>query len=221
MNWSLITIGVMAGIGLVIAKQWFDRWVEGGGRKEGPRRRAAPVSANKVSRRPEVSRPLGAAKGRGAPDGGDSGLDGAADPEQGSIGAERVEEALASRDLSTMEKALEEVADPIQRNLLLSRLVAAHYRRRSEPQHREAFHRVAYAQVEEAEDLLNALVSQGRPRPDHIDAFKMLAIALGEEGRYDEAIAICEKALSLGLEDGTKTGFKGRIARLKRQRDSE
>lgn len=133
---------------------------------------------------------------------------------------ERVEAALASADLSVMEAVLQETEDPIHRNLLLNRLVAGHYRSRSEPEHREAFYRVARIQIEEASTILDAVEAMGRPRPDHIEAFKSIAIALDEDKRYDEAIAISEQALSLGLKDGTKTGFEGRITRLKKSRDS-
>jgi hypothetical protein len=45
-----------------------------------------------------------------------------------------------------------------------------------------------------------------------------MVIVLDEDGRQDTAIAVCELALSLGLQDGTKTGFEGRITRLKKSR---
>jgi hypothetical protein len=99
--------------------------------------------------------------------------------------------------------------------------VAGHYRLRTEPEHREAFYRVAHAQIDEASAIMNAIEETGAPRPDHIEAFKSITIALDEDERYDEAVAICVRALSLGLDDGTKTGFEGRIARLTKQRDAE
>jgi hypothetical protein len=249
MNWSLIAAGVTAGLGLVIAKQWFDRRGKGQEREAIYRRRPAPPAASDTPAA-ETESPLedtpdadarvseaGDAESVAEPDAEtaakrdtevspqpDTAVSSEPDPgasPQGTSDEERVEEALASGDLSVMETVLQETDDSIQRNLLLNRLVAGHYRLRSEPEHREAFYRVAHAQIDEASAILNAFDVTGRPRPDRIEAFKSIAIALDEDERYDEAVAICEKALSLGLEDGTKTGFKGRIARLKKSRDSE
>ena len=51
---------------------------------------------------------------------------------------------------------------------------------------------------------MDALEKQNQARPDQIDAFKMLVIALDEDSRQDDAIACCRAALALDLRDGTK-----------------
>jgi len=222
MNWPLIAAGVMAGLGLVIAKQWFDKREKGQERKANYRQPPAPPAEGDTPVA-EADVETTAKRDTEVPPQPDTAVspepDSGASP-QGTSDDKRVEEALASGDLSVMEAVLQETDDPIHRNLLLNRLAAGHYRLRSEPEHREAFYRVAHAHIDEASAILNAIEVTGRPRPNYIEAFKSVAIALGEDERYDEALAICEKALLLGLEDGTKTGFKGRIARLKRSRDS-
>jgi hypothetical protein len=129
---------------------------------------------------------------------------------------QRVEEALASGDLSSIDTLLEDICDPVLRNRLLNRLVTSYYRLRSDSKHRAAFYRVADLQIEETPSILDGIEEIGRPRPDHIEAFKSMAIALDEDGRQDAAIAVCELALPLGLQDGTKTGFEGRITRMKK-----
>ena len=53
--------------------------------------------------------------------------------------------------------------------------------------------------------------------PPSMPAFKRLAIIYENQQKYDEVIKICEKALELGLRDGTKSGFEGRIERLKKK----
>jgi hypothetical protein len=68
--------------------------------------------------------------------------------------------------------------------------------------------------------VLDGMVQSGQERPEQVETFKMLAIVMGEDERYDEAVDICKKALSLGLEDGTNTGFEGRIARLEKKRNA-
>lgn len=217
MYWALIAAGVTAGLGLVIAKQWFDRREEREvtGRDRAVKSASAhgadlhqeePPKATEATPETEKAASSEPSTGAGSQDVDDT---------------RQVDEALASGDLAEMEKVLQETDDPIDRNRLLGRLVAGHYRQRAEPEHLEAFYRAAHTQIEEASVILDAIEAMGRPRPDHLEAFKVMAIALDEDERYDEAVAICEKALSLGLEDGTKTGFEGRIARLTRSRDVE
>jgi hypothetical protein len=47
--------------------------------------------------------------------------------------------------------------------------------------------------------------------------FQHYATLLTEDGKYDDAIDICNTALKFGLDDGTKSGFQGRIERIKKQ----
>lgn len=49
-----------------------------------------------------------------------------------------------------------------------------------------------------------------------VPAFQLLATVLAERDAFEAAVAVCEEALRLGLEDGTKSGFRGRIARIRR-----
>ena len=50
-----------------------------------------------------------------------------------------------------------------------------------------------------------------------IPSFEKLAIIYGNQGKFEDAIKVCELALSYGLQDSTKGGFEGRIERLKRK----
>lgn len=47
-----------------------------------------------------------------------------------------------------------------------------------------------------------------------IPSFERLAIIYEKQGKIDEAIEICKKAIEYGLHDGTKGGFQGRLNRL-------
>ncbi|QDF65828.1 hypothetical protein FJQ87_03270 [Shewanella sp. SNU WT4] len=51
-------------------------------------------------------------------------------------------------------------------------------------------------------------------------AFKHLATLLADAGHIDAAIEVCDRALALGLNDGTATGFSGRKQRLQQARPS-
>ena len=133
---------------------------------------------------------------------------------------ERVAQASASDDVDAMAKLLETVDDPVLRHSLFGKIVSGHYRQRSDPDHRDAFYRYAGQHIKEVPAALDALEKTEDGRPDRVESFKMVAIAMGEDERLEEAIKVCETAVSLGLEDGTKTGFEGRIARLKKKWDA-
>ena len=49
--------------------------------------------------------------------------------------------------------------------------------------------------------------------------FMQLSTLCSDAGRFDAAIALCNKAIEYGLEDGTVTGFAGRIKRIEKARD--
>ncbi|GAB1120204.1 MAG: hypothetical protein WAqBPW_30000 [Shewanella algae] len=49
--------------------------------------------------------------------------------------------------------------------------------------------------------------------------FMQLSTLCSDAGRFDAAIALCNKAIEYGLEDGTVTGFEGRIKRIEKARD--
>lgn len=49
-----------------------------------------------------------------------------------------------------------------------------------------------------------------------IYAFRDIAKFYDEEGEFDQAIAVCETARQYQIEDGTKTGFSGRIERIQK-----
>ncbi|MGI6491493.1 MAG: hypothetical protein ACOX0T_03600 [Pelotomaculum sp.] len=53
-----------------------------------------------------------------------------------------------------------------------------------------------------------------------IPSFHRLAIIYENQGKYEEAIDICELAISYGLKDGTQSGYEGRIARLTKKAQS-
>jgi hypothetical protein len=229
---SLVSKSVVSGLCLVLAKYWHDRREEkqalnaayrngtaewASGYTEDPQASAAAM---------DVQAALSASSAAAdtvAPDSQAPGTAAVAEPHRGTMRERidddhRVEEALASGDLSSMDTLLEDICDPVLRNRLLNQLVDSYYRLRADSKHRADFYRVADVHIEEAPSILEGIEEIGRPRPNHIDAFKSMVIVLDEDGRQDTAIAVCELALSLGLQDGTKTGFEGRITRLKKSR---
>jgi hypothetical protein len=134
-----------------------------------------------------------------------------------SFNKDQLKEVLASKNLSQMVEALRFVSEPIDRHMLLSKIVELSYRKRQDPETKEILNQHAQMHLKELPDLLPALKDKYGESLKEITTFKLLAIVLDEEEKYEDAIKVCEMAVRLGLEDGTKSGFKGRIERLKKK----
>lgn len=48
-------------------------------------------------------------------------------------------------------------------------------------------------------------------------AFKQMAIILEKQGKFEEAIQVCNRAIELGVECDTKSGFEGRKKKLEKK----
>ena len=53
--------------------------------------------------------------------------------------------------------------------------------------------------------------------PDDGEIYKRVAMMYERSGKYSDAIEICSKAIDRKLHDGTKSGFEGRIKRIKKK----
>lgn len=131
----------------------------------------------------------------------------------------KVSTALASGDVGVMTSTLEETEDLLLKDALLGHIVADHYRNRDDPPSRKAFYRYAVMHIELAPKILDAREQSYSGKPEQFDSFRMIAIAMEEDEHYNAAIDVCRRAVPLGLDDGTKTGFEGRIARLTKKKN--
>jgi hypothetical protein len=48
-----------------------------------------------------------------------------------------------------------------------------------------------------------------------------MAIAMEEDQRYQDALEVCRIAVEWDLDDGTKTGYAGRINRIKKKQAAQ
>jgi hypothetical protein len=108
-----------------------------------------------------------------------------------------------------------------ERHFLYNDLVQCLYRNRdASPHARSLCEALARQHIHQwpalAPSVKKALAADDPPQ---VPAFQLLATILAEREAYDEAMDICEAALTLGLKDGTKTGFHGRISRIKAKRN--
>lgn len=141
------------------------------------------------------------------------------DTDQGVSGHDKKADNDSTPDI---EKSLETESDPRERHLLYLQTIEAAYRgRRTSMDDRSTAIALSHQYLSEFPDLRQAVFDNMEDQdPKIIPVFKMLAIMLEEDGAYDQAVAVCRTALDNGLEDGTKTGFEGRIKRILKKKES-
>jgi len=130
---------------------------------------------------------------------------------------ERLRDAIGSGDLQKMEEILPELVSPLDRHELLSAVIKKTYALRSQPAMRARLYEFGQVYIGEFDRMAPLLQKSSQGRPVEAPAIKSLAIALEEDRKFDAAIDLCRKALAWGLDDGTKTGYEGRIRRIKKK----
>lgn len=127
--------------------------------------------------------------------------------------------AWTSGDLNRMLKAVEIKTNLIDRHHLLQCIVEATYRQRSKTEMRAKCKEIALIHLKEFPKISAALKEDKGVLP-RVSTFQHYSTLLVEESSFQEAIEVCNTALSYGLNDGTKNGFKGRIQRIEKTRDN-
>lgn len=124
--------------------------------------------------------------------------------------------------LDRMIDALRHEKDPLERHRLLGKIVEACHRQRADTAVNKLFLRFAGMHVKELPKVVAALKTAGGGRRPVVPAFSLLAAELEEDGRMEEALSVCSQAAELGLTDGTRAGFAGRIRKLqKKMKDAQ
>lgn len=127
-------------------------------------------------------------------------------------------DAWTSANMQAMLRALQTPTNPVDRHFLFLGIVQQAYRKRNDPEMKSLFLKHARQHVDEFSGLADSLKREFDGKLPRVPTFQYLASVLMEDGQYDEAIDICRSALSFGLDDGTKSGFAGRIERIQRTR---
>lgn len=130
--------------------------------------------------------------------------------------ADEVFHAWTSRELQRMLAARRIQTHPIDRHFLLMGIVAQAYARRSEGEMRELCLETARQHIAEFGAIAPVLADDMGGSLPRVSTFAQLSTVLFEDGLFDEAVSVCEKALSFGLHDGTKGDFPARIARIRK-----
>ena len=125
--------------------------------------------------------------------------------------------AWSSGDLTQMLKAVSRKTNPIDRHFLLQSIVDATYKLRKDEKYRKLCIEYADKHLKEFPDIAPALKKDMDGTLPRIVTFQHYSTILTEDREYDKAISICKKAIEYGLHDNTKSGFEGRIERIKKK----
>jgi len=112
-------------------------------------------------------------------------------------------------------KALKAKDDnPIDRHFVYNHLIELYYKLRDE--RKDALEKCIYYCKEDIKQLPEFLDTWKNEYGDIVrcPSVQQLAIIYEKNEKFQEAIDLCNYAINLGLDDGTKGGFQGRIKRL-------
>lgn len=131
-----------------------------------------------------------------------------------------VEAAWSSLSVDSMLRVMHYKCSAFNRYMLLQQIIRGMYSQREDEQTRLSC--IDYCEKFRTElpgllpGLKNAFGDNEGPGGS---VYKHYATILTEDGSYQEAIDICEEAIDKGMDDGTKTGFEGRIARIMKKQE--
>jgi hypothetical protein len=128
-----------------------------------------------------------------------------------------VRDALAGEDIDQLRAVVDLAEEPVAQHLVLSKIIDLAYRERADAAMREILLENGQRYISLFPQLLPALQAELGENVRTIPVFKQMAIALDEDGEYEAAIAVCRTAMEHDMDDGTKTGFAGRIRRIQKK----
>jgi DNA polymerase-3 subunit epsilon len=113
---------------------------------------------------------------------------------------------------------LKSTSDLLDRHFLYLGLVSAAYQLRKEDrEHRVLCEELARSHLQEFGQIAPRLKQRFNGSLPYVPTFEQLSILLVEDGRFDDAVAVCEAAIRFGLDDSSQAGFEGRIERIQRK----
>ena len=125
--------------------------------------------------------------------------------------------AWTSGNLDEMLKAVSIKTNPIDRHFLLQSIITEAYKYKNEEKYRNICIEYAEKHLQEFPSLITDLKEDMGGTLPRITTFQYYATILTEDGEYEKAIDVCQKAISFGLHDGTQSGYEGRITRIKKK----
>jgi len=125
-------------------------------------------------------------------------------------------DASQSGDFNRMLGQLYKKGDPVDTHFIYLHLIDQAYSGRKDPKMRALFKKLSIEHIEKFASIRGPLTKEIGILP-HVPTFQYLATVYTEDGEYEKAIEVCEKAIAFGMDDGTKSGYQGRIERVKKK----
>ncbi|MGM0438700.1 MAG: hypothetical protein ACQEQD_10565 [Bacillota bacterium] len=114
-------------------------------------------------------------------------------------------------------KAIETDPNIVNLHFIYNNLIKVYYKRRNENEkYLDKCIEICKKDINMYPELRKEMKKEGLGQA-RIPSFQRLAIIYEKQGEYQKAIDICEQAINYGLNDNTKTGFKGRLKRLQKK----
>ena len=133
------------------------------------------------------------------------------------IPTDKVFDAWSSGELKRMIDAAKIKTNLVDRHFLLQAIVAETYKLRKDSKYRNLCVSFAEMHLDEFDKIAPALKADMGGVLPRVTTFQYYATVLTEQGESEKAISVCQIAISYGLKNGTKSGFQGRIERIKKQ----
>jgi len=136
-------------------------------------------------------------------------------------GVEAARQRLVLRKPTALDRLIEDLRqekDPLERHRLLGTIVDESHRQRSDAAVNKVFLRFADMHVKELPKMAEALKKAHGGKLPPVPAFKLLASALEEEGRQEEAASIRKRAEALGMIYGSKVESDDRIKKSEKKK---
>ncbi|MFO7966780.1 MAG: tetratricopeptide repeat protein [Archaeoglobaceae archaeon] len=130
--------------------------------------------------------------------------------------------ALSQKDFSFAETILLEALqskddNPMDRHFVYNSLIDLYYKKRDSSDAIEKCIKYCLEDIKYFEDFKKAWEREFGDELPRIPSFERLAIIYEKQGKFEEAIEICQMALKLGLKSSRKGGFEGRINKLQKK----
>lgn len=144
--------------------------------------------------------------------------EGAGTPEEKS----RPPKTPESQDPVEAFKAMDQAKDPWERHTIYARSIELAYReRKSDPAMQDRVIEYGTLYMNEFAHLKQAVAQALGEDALRNPVFKQLAITLEEKDLLDKAVNVCMNAITHELKDGTKTGYEGRMERIRKKMEKD
>lgn len=127
--------------------------------------------------------------------------------------------AWTSGNLNKMLKSVNKPTNPVDRHFLLMEIVKLTYKDREKQKSRALCLDHGFLHMSEFPSIKPHLIKEMDGILPRVSTYQHIATVLGENGDFSRAIDVCQDAIKLGLQDGTKSGFEGRIKRFRKKMD--